>query len=586
MSFVLQSLLRTSQPQEALSGDKASLGRAVLGIFNPGASLRFGAKDPTTLGGTVTVGGAGRCIDYPGNTKTQYPFDANVANAIVTAAGCAVLAVLDVDTLSNYGCIFSSQDTTTQKCALELRIGSAATDSKIWVTRGTSAAPGAGAYRGFDSGANRISAGDRNVRILISFADNDVQTVPILIINGTQYTMSYVFGTATGVVAAPTSNGVSLGGRSADTVTPMDGRIYGAWLIGRSVSSQEGIALTTNPWQALETEDIWVWVPEAVAGITLVGDTSTQAESSSGSAITQAQAIVGASSTQAESSSAPAITQAQTIVVGSSTHGTSSSVPVITQDQPLTVVTSTQEATSSTAEVSLGAVHVLTTQDSSQASTSSVSVVSQVHPITSGGSAQTTVVSEVSITQGQPLAGGPDTQNNAAGSGQISLGAILLTSTNSTQTSASSAPALAQVQVITCAPAAIDSVASSSPIVQTHLIVASGSGQSSTSGTGAWGTTDLHGFTAEQFAYLESQFASVLAAVPSADAIATAVWAKVIESGLTSEEILRVALAALAGKRQGLGTATEQYMAQDGTTPRITLTPDAYGNGTPTLNGH
>ena len=66
--------------------------------------------------------------------------------------------------------------------------------------------------------------------------------------------------------------------------------------------------------------------------------------------------------------------------------------------------------------------------------------------------------------------------------------------------------------------------------------------------------------------------------------IISGVWSKAVE-GLTAEETMRVMLAALAGKRQGLGTATEEYMAQDGVTPRITLTPDAAGNGTPTING-
>lgn len=61
-------------------------------------------------------------------------------------------------------------------------------------------------------------------------------------------------------------------------------------------------------------------------------------------------------------------------------------------------------------------------------------------------------------------------------------------------------------------------------------------------------------------------------------------WAKAIE-GLTAEEIMRITLAALAGKRQGLGTAEEKYMAQNGVTPRITFSPDAQGNGVPTLNG-
>ena len=60
-------------------------------------------------------------------------------------------------------------------------------------------------------------------------------------------------------------------------------------------------------------------------------------------------------------------------------------------------------------------------------------------------------------------------------------------------------------------------------------------------------------------------------------------WSKALE-GLTAEQMMRVMLAALAGKREGLGTATEQYMARDGVTPRITLTPDANGNGTPTVN--
>ena len=65
--------------------------------------------------------------------------------------------------------------------------------------------------------------------------------------------------------------------------------------------------------------------------------------------------------------------------------------------------------------------------------------------------------------------------------------------------------------------------------------------------------------------------------------IAAEVWATPLET-LTAEEIMRVVLAALAGGRSGLGTSVEEYLAQDGTTPRITFTPDAQGNGTPTIN--
>lgn len=73
--------------------------------------------------------------------------------------------------------------------------------------------------------------------------------------------------------------------------------------------------------------------------------------------------------------------------------------------------------------------------------------------------------------------------------------------------------------------------------------------------------------------------------VPSAAENAAAVWTRAIEGALTAEQMQRILLAALAGKRQGLGTATEQYLAQNGTTPRITLSPDVNGNGAPTLNG-
>lgn len=65
--------------------------------------------------------------------------------------------------------------------------------------------------------------------------------------------------------------------------------------------------------------------------------------------------------------------------------------------------------------------------------------------------------------------------------------------------------------------------------------------------------------------------------------IAAEVWNTPLET-LTAEEIMRVVLAALAGGRSGLGTSVEEYLAQDGTTPRITFTPDAQGNGTPTIN--
>lgn len=73
---------------------------------------------------------------------------------------------------------------------------------------------------------------------------------------------------------------------------------------------------------------------------------------------------------------------------------------------------------------------------------------------------------------------------------------------------------------------------------------------------------------------------------PTADSIAAAIGQRVIDNGLSNDALLRILLAALAGKTAGLGTDTEQYLAQDGITPRITAQFDANNNRTSvTLNG-
>lgn len=76
-------------------------------------------------------------------------------------------------------------------------------------------------------------------------------------------------------------------------------------------------------------------------------------------------------------------------------------------------------------------------------------------------------------------------------------------------------------------------------------------------------------------------------ATPTADEIAAAVWSYILEGALTAEQMQRIMLAALAGKRQGLaeGPGTVTYYGQDGVTPRVTLPHDGYGNGTPTVDG-
>lgn len=79
--------------------------------------------------------------------------------------------------------------------------------------------------------------------------------------------------------------------------------------------------------------------------------------------------------------------------------------------------------------------------------------------------------------------------------------------------------------------------------------------------------TGVSGLTAEE----SSQLAAI-GGVPAA------VLQRVVEGGLTLEALLRVILAATAGKTGGAGSGQERFYGADGTTPRVTTTFDSQGN--------
>lgn len=65
-----------------------------------------------------------------------------------------------------------------------------------------------------------------------------------------------------------------------------------------------------------------------------------------------------------------------------------------------------------------------------------------------------------------------------------------------------------------------------------------------------------------------------------------AIWDLEIETGYTARQMMKIMFAALAGKREGIGTPVEYYYdVPTGTIRRITFTPDAHGNGTPVVDG-
>lgn len=212
----------------------------------------------------------------------------------------------------------------------------------------------------------------------------------------------------------------------------------------------------------------------------------------------------------------------------------------------LTGSNSSQDNNATTGAISQ--IHAPSGSNSDQANQSSSGAISLAGVINLTGSdaSQSNNSSTGSITQIHTLLGADCTQGNQSSTGSISLGGVIdLTGSNCSQGNGSS----------------------TGEIGQTHFLTGNDCSQSNTSGTGAIsfpGSTSL--------------------SPADIDAIATAVWSKVLE-GFTAEEMMRIMFAALAGKREGIGSAVEYYMATDGVTPRITFTPDANGNGTPVVNG-
>jgi hypothetical protein len=72
--------------------------------------------------------------------------------------------------------------------------------------------------------------------------------------------------------------------------------------------------------------------------------------------------------------------------------------------------------------------------------------------------------------------------------------------------------------------------------------------------------------------------AGLIQVATGAGATPADIWSRVIEGGLTAEQLLRVMLAALAGRTAGVGSAAEQYLSLDGATARIAATFDSQGN--------
>lgn len=255
------------QPVGPLRIDRSnSLTDGLAGLFLPHLSrdiISSGTASTNTA--PQRMGPGGWASDYSGTVSTQFAHKSQYA----TTGACTIVALLDVDTLTNYGAIIAKQGSSTTNCPYELRLGGAATDSFIHVVRamGTD-------YRAYNTNANRLSAGQQQVLIGVTFVDGTVTTVPTFYVNGVPITGVAAGGSGTGAVTDNASN-VWIGRRS-DGATQFDGCLYYVGVFGRAWSDEDHFKLHTNRWQLFERRRFFVKAPAAGTNATVTLDAAIQ----------------------------------------------------------------------------------------------------------------------------------------------------------------------------------------------------------------------------------------------------------------------------------------------------------------------
>jgi hypothetical protein len=248
MGAIFTPTLRVLQPQYAVPVNRSNpLTRGLLTAINLGASHASREVMPSTQTGTHRIGLAGKGLDYS-SQKTQYPVDAALSSGCTTESGCSIFSLIDVDALTNYGGVLALQDAAGTRNVFELRIGSAATDSKIQVVRA-----GTNYYSSWDTGANRITAGDKSVPIVVTWDTNHLGAytyAPVIYVKGVAYATTALHDAGAEDVANAISTGLILGSRQ-DGVTKLDGAIYVVAVWGRGLSEYEAREVSRNPWQLL-----------------------------------------------------------------------------------------------------------------------------------------------------------------------------------------------------------------------------------------------------------------------------------------------------------------------------------------------
>lgn len=217
-------------------------------------------QGPSANTGTRRGGPWGQGTDYSGTANTQFAHRAEYAQT----GAFTVLALFDLDALTNYGGVIVKQASTTTNMPYEFRLGSGPTDSDLHLVRANGSS-----YRSWGSGSARLSAPATRQLVGVSMSSGLLESTdfPRFYANGTGYTGSTITSAGTGLVT-DTSATVWIAARS-DSATYIDGNVYWIGLWNRQLSDAEVKAIYNQPF------DFYLPIQRRIYFDTVAGGSST-----------------------------------------------------------------------------------------------------------------------------------------------------------------------------------------------------------------------------------------------------------------------------------------------------------------------
>ena len=382
------------------------IAEGITAFFDP-FTMRFGGSSPYGNATTPRYSPDGVAADVAitGSKFAEWSHDPRFA----ITGDISIGVVFDVDALSNYSGLAAKQATATTYAPFELRAGSGVTDSNFEFLRATS-----GSYKSWAGSGNRLSAGQRNVRFMVT-APSGIENSATGYLNGIEFALSTGSGAGSGAAQDNGASKLRIGTR-ADGATFLDGGIYLVCLWNRRLSSAEAIEWTQAPYQIFgKPKRILYFTAPSGGGATIAGSGTPTAQAStvwgtaersvtgSGTPTAQASTVAGVAERVITSSGALASQSSAVAGSGSVGNAISGSGTLLAQSSQVAgtaerSVTGSGTPASQSATVSGAAERIVTGTGTPTSQSSTVSGTGQVGNVVTGSGSPTAQSATVSGT--------------------------------------------------------------------------------------------------------------------------------------------------------------------------------------------